>query len=89
MPSSAGLEFTSVYTYTPSAYSDRTREAQSPVGTAFAALATTNDFLYLGDDEKFDMAVFDIASTGGFGELTWEFSTGTSTWQIFIPASGR
>ena len=89
MPSSAGLEFSSVYTYTPSAYSDRSLEAQSPLGTAFTALTTTSDFLYLGDDEKFDMAVFDTSTPGSFGVLKWEFSTGTSTWAQFVPSSGR
>ena len=36
MPSSAGLEFTSVFTYNGSAYTDITREMQSPAGTATA-----------------------------------------------------
>ena len=90
MPSSAGLEFTSVFTTADnSTFVDNSPEAQSPIGTAFTALNNTNGFLYLGDTEKFDMAVFDIATSGSLGALTWEFSTGTSTWAEFTPSSGR
>ena len=83
MPSSAGLEFSSVLTTADnSTFVERRLEAQSPVGTAFTVLDNTNGFLYLGDTEKFDMAVFDLATGGNVGVLKWEFSTGTSTWAL-------
>ena len=90
MPSSAGLEFSSVLTTADnSTFVERRLEAQSPVGTAFTVLDNTNGFLYLGDTEKFDMAVFDLATGGNVGVLKWEFSTGTSTWAEFVPSSSR
>ena len=47
MPSSAGLEFTSVFTTADnSSFVDITREMQSPAGTATAILAGTSHFLY-------------------------------------------
>ena len=52
MPVSTGQEFTKVFVYTHgnTTYTDRTLEAQSPLGTAFSILAATVDFLYLGHD---------------------------------------
>ena len=47
MPSSAGLEFTTVFTYNGSAYTDITREMQSPAGTATSVRGGTSHFLYL------------------------------------------
>jgi len=89
MPSSAGLEFDTVFTYTGSAFSaNLALEMQSPRGTAASVLTTTSDYLYLGDAEKFDMAVFDLATSGNLGALTWEFSNG-SNWTTFTPSSGR
>jgi len=44
--------------------------------------------LYLGNDYKFDLAVFDLDTDGVVGALTWEFHNGT-TWTEFIPGSGR
>jgi len=90
MPLSTGLEFTKVYVYTHgnTTYTDRTLEAQSPLGTAFSILAATVDFLYLGHDERFDMAVFDIDAIGSLGTIKWEYYNG-SAWTEFIPGSGR
>ena len=90
MPLSTGLEFTKVFVYTHgnTTYTDRTLEAQSPLGTAFSILAATVDFLYLGHDERFDMAVFDINALGSLGTIKWEYYNG-SAWTEFIPGSGR
>ena len=90
MPLSTGLEFTKVFVYTHgnTTYTDRTLEAQSPLGTAFSILAATVDFLYLGHDERFDMAVFDIDALGSLGTIKWEYYNG-SAWTEFIPGSGR
>ena len=88
MPSSAGLEFTSIFTYNGSAFADITREMQSPAGTATAVLGATNHFLYLGYENRFDMATFDVSSAGGLGTLKWEYSLTSSGWAEFQPMSG-
>ena len=90
MPSSAGLEFGTIFTATSasSGFTDITQEMQSPLGTATSILNTSSYYLYLGDTEKFDMAVFDVATSGNLGALTWEFYNG-SAWTTFTPSSGR
>jgi len=92
MPVSTGLEFTKIFNWdgvgtASSDYTDVTLEAQSPRGTSFVVLNTTTHYLYLGHDEKFDMAVFDIDIIGSLGELTWEYFNGS--WTRFIPGSAR
>ena len=86
---SAGWEFKSVFTYNGSSYTDVTLESQSPAGTAFAILGGTSHFLYLGHTERFDMAIFDIATAGSLGALKWEYTDGDGGWSEFVPASGR
>ena len=89
MPSSAGLEFSKIFNFDGSStYTDITQEMQSPLGTATTVLNTANHYLYLGDTEKFDMAVFDLTTSGNLVELTWQFSNGTN-WTTFTPSSGR
>ena len=88
MATSAGAEFTKVFAYNGSSYTDVTLETQSPAGTAFSVLGGTSHFLYLGHSAKFDMAVFDVDTAGSIGALTWEFSNGTN-WTEFVPASAR
>ena len=61
---------------------------QSPAGTATAILAGTSHFLYLGYENRFDMATFDVANTGSFGVLKWEFTIAGSGWTEFQPMSG-
>ena len=84
----AGTEFNKVFTYNGSAYTDVTLEAQSPAGTAFSILSGTGHFLYLGNDERFDMAIFDVDTAGSLGGLKYEYYDG-SAWVEFVPASGR
>ena len=85
-----GWEFNKIFTFNGSAYTDVTLEAQSPAGTAFSILASTDDYFYLGHSEKFDMAVFDVDTTGTLGTLTWQYySTTASEWVTFVPGSGR
>ena len=90
-----GWEFTKIFNWdgvgtTSSDYTDVTLEAQSPAGTSFTIFNTAAHYLYLGHSEKFDMAVFDLDSTGSLVALTWEYSTsGGSGLTEFIPGSGR
>ena len=90
MPSQSKQFFDTVYDYVNvgTVYNDRTLEAQSVQGTAFSALGTTDDFLYLGSDDRFDMAIFDLKTVGSLGVLTWEFYNG-SAWTQFHPASDQ
>jgi hypothetical protein len=88
MATTAGAVFDKVFKYNGSSYTDVTLEAQSPAGTAFSILDASSHYLYLGYDNKFDMAVFDVDTAGSLGALTWQYYNG-SAWTEFIPASGR
>jgi len=95
MPSSAGLEFDTIFNWDGegTASSDYiggnlALEMQSPLGTALTFFNTVSHHLYLGDAEKFDMAVFDLSTSGSLGALTWQFYNG-SAWATFTPSSGR
>ena len=83
-----GWEFTKVFTFNGSSYTDVTLEAQSPAGTAFSILGASNHWLYLGHSERFDMAVFDVDIAGSLGALTWQYYNG-SAWTTFIPSSAN
>ena len=83
MPLYTDLEFSTVFTYNGSTYTDVTLEAQSPLGTSFSVLGGTSHYLYLGHDERFDMAVFDVDTPSSIGALTWEYYNGTA-WTQFI-----
>ena len=86
MPTSATDQyFDKVFTYDGSStYTDITLEMQSPAGTSATVLADTNDILYLGDTDRFDMAIFDVDTAGSLGALIWEYYNG-STWAVFTP----
>ena len=88
MATTAGAVFDKVFTYNGSSYTDVTLEAQSPAGTSFTILGASSHYLYLGYDNKFDMAVFDVDTAGSLGALTWQYYNG-SAWTTFVPASGR
>jgi hypothetical protein len=88
MATTAGAVFDKVFKYNGSSYTDVTLEAQSPAGTSFSILDASSHYLYLGYDNKFDMAVFDVDTAGSLGALTWQYYNG-SAWTEFIPASGR
>ena len=88
MATTAGAVFDKVFTYNGSSYTDVTLEAQSPAGTSFSILGASSHYLYVGNDSKFDMAVFDVDTAGSLGALTWQYYNG-SAWTTFVPASGR
>ena len=88
MATTAGAVFDKVFTHNGSSYTDVTLEAQSPAGTSFSILGASSHYLYLGNDNKFDMAVFDVDTAGSLGALTWQYYNG-SAWTTFVPASGR
>jgi len=87
MPTSATNYFDTVFAFDGSStYSNITLEMQSPAGTSATILADTNDVLYLGDANRFDMAIFDVDTAGSLGALIWEYYNG-STWAVFTPLS--
>ena len=89
MPLYSGLEFTKIFAFDGSStYTDVTLEAQSPVGTSFTVLGAAAHYLYLGHDERFDMAVFDVDVPGVLGALTWQYYNG-SAWTTFVPGTAR
>ena len=88
MATTAGAEFDKVFTHNGSSYTDVTLEAQSPAGTSFSVLGASSHYLYLGNDSKFDMAIFDVDTAGSLGALTWQYYNG-SAWTTFVPASAR
>ena len=88
MATTAGAVFDKVFTHNGSSYTDVTLEAQSPAGTSFSILGASSHYLYLGNDTKFDMAIFDVDTAGSLGALTWQYYNG-SAWTEFVPASGR
>lgn len=85
MPTTSGQYLDLIYAFDGSStYTDITQEMRSPAGTSSTVLADTNDVLYLGNDEKFNLVMFDVDQTGNLGTLVWEYSTG-STWVTFYP----
>jgi len=86
MPTAANEQFDYIRIDTGGGvFTNRDLEAKSITGTSFSVLAGTDDFLYLGDDAKFDMAVFDIDTVGSFtAPLKYEYYNG-STFAEFIP----
>jgi hypothetical protein len=81
--------FTAAWSYSGGGdtYTNNTNEARRKRGTAFAIMAATADYFYLGDEDRFDLAQFDIVTAGVLGELTWEYWNGSANaWSTFIPA---
>lgn len=67
------------------AYDDNTFESQLVGGTAFTVLeAATSDYLYMGNESRFDLAYFNVETAGSLGALTWAYWNGTS-WVRFAP----
>jgi len=88
MPTTANQQFDYIRIDTGGGvFTNRDLEARSITGTSFSVLEGTDDFLYLGDDAKFDMAVFDLDDVGNFtSPLKWEYYNGSS-FAEFIPYS--
>ena len=61
MATTASQSLNTVYDFDGSStYVDYTKEARTRAGTSFTVFSATSKYLYLGNDEKFDMAFFDI-----------------------------
>ena len=79
--------FTAVWTYYTSgtSYGNHTNEARRRGGTSFELFDAAADYLIIGDEDRFDLAYFDIDTAGSLGDLTWEYWNG-SAWVTFIPS---
>jgi len=86
MPTTANEQFDYIRIDTGGGvFTNRDLEAKSITGTSFSVLQGTDDFLYLGDDAKFDMVIFDIDTGGSFTTpLKYEYYNGSS-FAEFIP----
>ena len=69
-------------------YTDITLAVQALNNTAVTILNSSAHYLYLGNTEKFDMAIFDLDTSGSLGALTWEYSSGTPAWFRYILGKG-
>ena len=85
------FSFDQVYAFNGTAFGDNlANQARTPAGTAFSILGDTDHFLYLGNDHKFDMAVFDLDVAGAIATPKWEYyNNDTTSWAEFIPSSGN
>ena len=89
MPTNASGSFSKIFNFDGSAtYTDITLDVQALNNTAVTVLNSTSHILYLGNTEKFDMAIFDLDTLGSLGALTWEYSNG-SNWTQFTPSIDR
>ena len=79
--------FTAVWGYDDSgtSYSNHTNEARRRKGTSFELFDDAADLLIIGDEDRFDLAYFDIDTAGSLGDLTWQYWNG-SAWVAFIPS---
>ena len=94
MPTTASGSFSKIFNWdgvgtSSSDYTDITRDVQALNNTAVTILNSSAHYLYLGNTEKFDMAIFDLDTAGSLGALTWEFSSGTPAWTEFTPSIDR
>ena len=84
MPLGPGHQRLAVWTFSAGAYQDRSIEARSSGGNVFTIFSTSADFLYIGLEERFDMAIFLLSTNGAIGTRTWQYYDG-DTWNTFSP----
>lgn len=77
-----------VLRYDGSVYHDHSLEADTPGGTAFTALADDSDYLYLGKRTKFQQAYFDLAVTGSYTGVAWQYWDGSNWSSLTVSGSG-
>jgi hypothetical protein len=78
-----------VYSYNGSAYTDNTTEARLNGGTAFTMFPDndTNDVFYIGMQNTFTQATFDLATLGSSATRAWEYWNG-SAWTTLTVTDG-
>lgn len=71
-------QFTKVFFYNGSTYTDDTTEAASEVGTAFSIMDDTTDYLYVGSSSTFAGMKFEFATRGSNYTLKLEYHDSSS-----------
>ena len=86
MPLGPGHQRLAIWTFSASgnSYTDRSIEARSVGGTGFPIFSTSADFLYIGLEDRFDMAIFLLSTNGAVGNRSWFYYDG-DTWNAFSP----
>ena len=59
---------------------NNTVEAQTNTGTPFNLMATTGDYLYVGDNIKINSVIFKLVTLGAGYTLSIQYSTGSGAW---------
>lgn len=76
----AGLLFDSCLSYHSGIFTDETAECQTYGGEPFVLLGAPNDYMYFGSNNLYNKVYFDFAVSGAYGDVTWEYSQGSSSW---------
>ena len=72
-----------VFLYNGAAFVDHSAEADTEAGTPFDALIDANDFLYLGKATRFKELYANLAVTGSYTGLFWEYWDGDE-WKALV-----
>ena len=75
----AVMQLQSCILYDNSGWHDEHAQCQGLSGP-FPLLASSSDYLYFGDSQKFNQLFFDIQSKGTYDGFTWEYSQGSGNW---------
>ena len=65
-------------------YIDNSKNARSIKTSPFNVFETISNYLYIGLENRFDMAIFFISRGGSISDIEWEYWDGDS-WNEFIP----
>jgi len=72
-----------VFLYNGAAFVDHSAEADTEAGTPFDAMTDANDFLYLGKVTRFKELYANLAVTGSYTGLVWEYWDGDE-WKALV-----
>ena len=72
-----------VFLYNGAAFVDHSAEADTEAGTPFDAMIDANDFLYLGKATRFKELYANLAVTGSYTGLVWEYWDGDE-WKALV-----
>ena len=72
-----------VFLYNGAAFVDHSAEADTEAGTPFDAMTDANDFLYLGKATRFKELYANLAVTGSYTGLVWEYWDGDE-WKALV-----
>ncbi len=67
-----------VYVYNGSTYTDETTDADDDGAADVSLMNGATHYLYLGQNNPFIGATFDLSTNGNYGTVTWEYYNGAS-----------